>query len=88
MEFKGLQYTLSGIPLPLEVQEFLQLVGRLVGRCLPELYGLRKGFINLEGTSWPLFPDSTRAAAIEVWVIHYCLALIAFLSGAINLLAQ
>ena len=74
MEFKGLQNTLSGVPLPLKVQELLRLVGRLVGRCLPELFGLRKGFIDLEGTPWPLFPNSTRAAAIEVWVIHCCLA--------------
>ncbi len=70
MEFKGFQSTLSGVPLPLKVQELLRFVGRLVGRCLPELYGLRKGFIDLKGTPWLLFPNSTRAAAVEVRVVH------------------
>ncbi len=68
------------------MHEFLRLVGRFVSRCLPELYGLRKGFIDFEGIPWPLFPDSTRAAAIRE--INLLLNFFAFLSGEINLLAR
>ena len=70
MQFEGLQHSLSGVPLPFEVEQFLRLVGDLIGRRLPKLYGLRQGFVNLKGTFWPLLPDSTRAAAVEIGVVH------------------
>ena len=63
------------------------VVGDLVGRRLPKLYGLWQGFVNLEGSPWPLLPDSTRAAAIEIGVVHFAYAF-PFLSGEINLLEQ
>ncbi len=53
-----------------------------------ELYGLREGFIHFKGTSWPLFPDSTRAAAVKIRVVHRLLYVLAFLSGEINLIAR
>jgi hypothetical protein len=70
MEFEGLEHSLSGVALPLEVQELLRFVGHLIGRALPKLYGLWERLIDPERTSWLLFPYSTRAAAIEIRVVH------------------
>jgi hypothetical protein len=88
VEFKGLEHSLSGVALPLEVQELLRFVGRLVGRALPKLYGLRKRFIHLEGASRPLFPYSKRAAAVEIWVVHAFLRVHVPFRRRINLLEQ
>jgi hypothetical protein len=70
VEFKRLEHSLSGIALSLEVQELLRFVGHFVGRPFPKLYGLWEMLIDLEMASWLLFPDSTRAAAVEIWVAH------------------
>ena len=70
MEFEGLEHSLSGVALPLEVQELLRFVSHFIGRALPKLYGLWERLIDLEWAFWLLFPYSTRAAAVEIWVVH------------------
>ncbi len=70
VQFQRLEHSCGGVPLAFEVQEFLRLVGRLVRGRLPQLYGLWKGFVHVKRTSWPLFPNPTRAAYVEVGVIH------------------
>ncbi len=70
MQLEGLEDSLGGVPLPPEMQEFLRLISGFVRTTLPELYGLRQGFVDFKRTAWPILPCPLTATAIKVWVIH------------------
>jgi hypothetical protein len=70
VQLERFEYSLGGVPLPPEMQEFLRLIRGFVGTISPELYGLRQGFVDFERAARSVLPCPLAAAAVKVWVVH------------------